>query len=274
MGRYSFLVLYATLVLTVLPACEAPGRRDLEYRANKAEGERDRLQAALDDERAKVVILQERLTEKERERGITLTEANLTRDRLRQLEQDNEKLAALLRPRESMPEPPVVPPSPLPATVDQQLQAFAARHGERVWYDRGRAAVSFANDRLFEPGSDVVDATARPVLGELAGIAAGLSAGEFEVIVVGHTDDTPISGSATLARHPSNWHLSVHRAIAVKNVLITAGLPESQMGVMGCGANRPLGNDKARNRRAEVYFVRTGEVRALPAIRAPAATEQ
>ncbi len=268
-GKTSLSALLAMLVLTVFSGCEQPGRHELEYRAGKAEAEHDRLQAALEDERAKVVILQERLTGKEREHRIALAEASLTRDHLRKVEQDSEQLAALLQRRESLSERPAVPPSPLPTAVDQQLQAFAARHSGRLWYDRGRGAVSFAGDRLFESGSDVVDTAGQRLLGELAGIAAGLSAQDFEVIVVGHTDDTPISASATLTRHPSNWHLSVHRAIAVKSVLVSAGLPESRMGVMGYGSNRPLGDDQVRNRRVEVYFVRMGHVRPLAPVQPP-----
>jgi hypothetical protein len=45
------------------------------------------------------------------------------------------------------------------------------------------------------------------------------------------------------------------------------------MGVMGYGPYRPLGNDPARNRRVEVYFVRKGEVKPLPAVHVPPTTE-
>jgi len=268
-GRY--LLLITSLELALLVACNAPDRHDLEYRIGKVEGERDHLQTLLDDERAKVVILQERLAAERRELELARAEVNLTRDRVQQLERDNDELLALLERRDPAAlERPAVPASPLPPDVDRQLQAFATRHPGRLWYDRDRAAVSFANDRLFESGSDQVRAAAQDTLGELAGIAALAPAEDFEIIIVGHTDDTPISSPATLAKHPSNWHLSVHRAIAVKNTLVSAGLPESRMGVMGYGPSRPLGEDKARDRRVEVFFVRKAEVKALPAIRAPA----
>lgn len=271
--RCSSLTLLAVLILPMPWGCDSTGRQDLEYRLSTAEGERDRMRAALDDERAKVVILQERVAEQERIQAIASAEASLTRERLRQLEQNNQRLVTLLERRNGLSEQPAVPASPLPEAVDQQLQAFAKRHSGRVWYDRGRAAVSFANDRMFESGSDAIEPAAQRILGELVGITAGVPAADFEIIVVGHTDQTPISGQATLAKHPSNWHLSVHRAIAVKNVLVTAGLPESRMGVMGYAANRPLGNDPGRNRRVEVYFVRSGEVKPLPAVRTPAVSE-
>jgi chemotaxis protein MotB len=261
MSKHALLI--AGLGLSSLIACQAPDHHDLEYRISKVEAERDHLQARLDDERAKVLILQERLTLAEQKHEVDAAEANLAHDRVRQLEQDNDKLLTLLQRREPALERPPVPASPLPPEIDRQLQDFATRHPGRVWYDRGRGAVSFANDRLFEPGSDTVRAAAQALLGELAGVAVQLPAEDFEVIIVGHTDDTPISATATLAQHPSNWHLSVHRAIAVKSTLVSAGLPESRLGVMGYGPNRPLGEDKARNRRVEVFFVRKGEVKPL-----------
>ncbi len=263
----------ASLGLTLLVACGAPDRRDRDHQLSKVEGERGQLQAALDDERAKVVFLQERLAAEQQQHAITRAEAALLHDRVRQLERDKDELVALLDRRDSAAlERPDVAASPLPEDVDRQLETLAARHQGRVWYDRGRAAVSFANDRLFESGSAEVRAGAQGVLGELAGIVALTPAEEFEIIIVGHTDNTLISDPGTLAKHPSNWHLSVHRAIAVKNTLVSAGLREARMGVMGYGAYRPLGDDAARNRRVEVFVVRKGKVEALPTIRGPEAT--
>jgi flagellar motor protein MotB len=258
-----------TLAAVLLSGCGGADRQGVQ--AAKAESERARLQHALEDERAKVTILQERLAAERLEHQTTRAEVNLWRERIRQLEQENDKLITLLEKQgRQAPERPRVAASPLPANIDQQLQAFAKRHSQRVTYDRGRAGVSFANDPLFASGNDQVRGDALPVIGELAGIAALLPAQEYEVIVVGHTDDTPIS--RTRDKYPSNWHLSVWRAIAVKNVLVSAGLPEARLGVMGYGPGRPLGEDRARNRRVEVFFVRRGEVKALPAIRVPPAT--
>ena len=252
-----FLTFFCMLALF---GCTTADRQNAEYKANKTEAERDHLQTLLDDERAKVAILQDRLTQAQEIQAAAAAELELARQRLQQLEDDNQQLTALLRQRDTAAEQPAVPASPLPPEVDQRLSDYAARNPGRVWYDRGRAALSFANDRLFEPGSDDVQPAAQRLLGELAGIVVLLPAPDYEIIVVGHTDDTPISAPATLAKHPGNWHLSVHRAIAVKNTLVSAGLPDNRIGVMGYGPNRPLGADKARNRRIEIFLARAGEV--------------
>ena len=94
----------------------------------------------------------------------------------------------------------------------------------------------------------------------MARILASSELAEFEAIVIGHTDATPITKPETLEKHPTNWHLSVHRAIAVKDVLVKAGLPATRLGVMGYADNRPVGDNPAQNRRVEVFVVRRGGV--------------
>lgn len=161
---------------------------------------------------------------------------------------------------------PQAPAAALPGDVDAALQAFADRSAGRVTYDRAQAAVSFANDRLFASGQDAIDRDGRKLLDEFAAIAARTAPAAFELIVVGHTDNSPITGGSS-ARHATNWHLSVHRAIAVKDVLVSAGIPENRIGVMGYGAFRPLGGDRALDRRVEIFLAPKGQVSARGPIR-------
>ena len=265
MRAYRWLVGVSLLLLCGCASTDSGGS---DPRLKSTSTNREQLRLALDDERAKTHILSERLAIGARQRDATRAAVTASRNRIAELERENQQLQALLERRENQPlEKPEVAASPLPENIDRALAAFARRHAERVSYVRDRAAVSFANDRLFETGSDVVRSDAHAALAELADIVAGLPAEEYEVLIVGHTDDTPISRPETRARHPSNWHLSVHRAIAIKNVLVAAGLPDARMGVMGYGPNRPVGTDKARNRRVEIFLVPRGEVRSRAALR-------
>ncbi len=50
-------------------------------------------------------------------------------------------------------------------------------------------------------------------------------------------------------------------------MLVAAGLPASRLGIMGYGQYRPLGADKARNRRIEIFFVRKGDVQSFAPVR-------
>jgi chemotaxis protein MotB len=256
-------------LLALAIGCAADSQGELQQRVQQLEAERDTLRGQLEGERAKSAALAERIATESHDWELTRAELAALRKRVDSAEGSSAEYRRLIEQRARRPlVRPELPVSPLPATVDEALQAFAQRQAGRVWYDRGRGALSFANDRLFDTGSDRVRADAEATLGELAGIAALTGADEFEIIIVGHTDDAPISSPETLRNHPSNWHLSVHRAIAVKNVLVSAGLAESRVGVMGYGSFRPVGADKARNRRVEVFFARRGQVRPLAPVRA------
>ncbi|MGE0481078.1 MAG: OmpA family protein [Phycisphaerae bacterium] len=219
---------------------------------------------ALASERAKVVALQKRLDEELRASETSRAEAAAYRQRLDQLMQRNAELVAATeqRPAPAIQRPSADAPA-LPASTDQALRELAGALAGRVWYDSARAAVSFANDRLFDPGSDEVRADGREAVARLGRVLRDLPAGAFDVVVVGHTDDRPIGRGATAAKHPTNWHLSAHRAIAVKDALVAAGVSEARVGVMGYGAARPLGSDDAMNRRVEVFLVRAAEVRSF-----------
>lgn len=256
--------------------CAVPNQqRELEYRLTQAEGRLADAQNATRDERARTAAFEQRMRAQKRTWETTKAENQALNERIKQLTDRQAKLVAAVEARaEKVPTRPRVPASPLLANVDRALAAFAEKYGGRVWYDRGQGAVSFANDRLFLAGSDAVRADAHAALGELASIPVLPEARGLELIIVGHTDDTAITNPETLARHATNWHLSVHRAIAVKNVLVAAGLPESRMGVMGFGSARPIGGDRARNRRVEIFLVRKGAVHSMSPVRASPSSRQ
>jgi chemotaxis protein MotB len=248
----------------------APGTesKDVEFQLRRTQQERDALQQRLAGEQARVIAWQKRSEAAEGELSTSRAEVGHLSDRINELSRRNQELTAVLeqlRSREL--KRPTVPASPLPAATDEALQALVGKFGDRVWYDRERGALSFANDRLFDSGSDVVRADAHAALHELAGILAAPELKEHEIIVVGHTDAAPIARPETLAQHPTNWHLSAHRAIAVKDVLVKAGLPAVRLGVMGYADNRPVGDDPAKNRRVEVFVVRKGGVEAFETVR-------
>jgi chemotaxis protein MotB len=247
----------------------APGG-DTQFELRKAEQERDALKQRLSDEQARNAAWQARFDTEERQWSADrATVATLT-TRVEQLSKTNEELGARFKDMEKRPVTrPAVPATPLPAEVDDALNALAAKYTDRVWYERGRGAVSFANDRMFDPGSDVVRSEAQPALNELAAILARTPANEYEIIVVGHTDETAITKPETLAKHPSNWHLAAHRAIGVKDVLVKAGLPPARFGVMAYAEFRPVGSEPARNRRVEIFVVRKGEVQPLAPVQRP-----
>ncbi len=195
----------------------------------------------------------------------TLDERNQAISRLRQALQDADTRFAALKARYEA-DTADLGPVPmgavaLPAELDTALQAWAAEHGDVVEYDRARGMVKFKTDLIFDKGSVDVSAEGTASLGAFADIVNAASAESFNIYIAGHTDDIPIAQPETRRRHPTNWYLSVHRAVSVKEVLAGAGVDERRLGVLGFGQyhpvepNQPGNRGNPRNRRVEIWIV-------------------
>jgi len=153
----------------------------------------------------------------------------------------------------------------LPEQLDTALKRFADQHPSAVEYDSRRGSIKWKSDLLFALGSDVVKESSQEALKQFSEIIKSPSAEDFEVIVVGHTDNRPISRPQTKEKHPTNWHLSAHRAISVANVLLGNGYDAGRTGVMGCGEYRPVASNtteegRSQNRRVDIYLIPSGSI--------------
>ncbi|UCE62064.1 MAG: OmpA family protein [Phycisphaerales bacterium] len=153
----------------------------------------------------------------------------------------------------------------LPPQLDNALKRFADEHPSAVEYDSARGSVKWKSDLLFALGSDVVKESSQAALKRFTEIVKSPTASDFEVIVVGHTDNRPISRAATKSKHPTNWHLSAHRSISVANVLLHNGYDANRIGVMGCGEYRPVADNstqqgRSQNRRVDIYLIPSGSI--------------
>ena len=127
-----------------------------------------------------------------------------------------------------------------------------------VVYNGEYLLLTLANDFWFESGSAEISDEIREsalVLGQL--IFDNFSYEKpFEVVVAGHTDNVPIN----TVRYPSNWHVSVARAVNLLEVLLEdTGLEGAYFMARGCGEERPIDDNETpegrqRNRRAEIYI--------------------
>jgi chemotaxis protein MotB len=159
----------------------------------------------------------------------------------------------------------VIAGAKLPAALDNELKRFAEEHSGVVEYDSARGGIKWKSDLLFALGSDVVKQSSIAALEQFTSIVKSPAASGFEVVVVGHTDNRPIKKSSTKAKHPTNWHLSAHRAISVASILMKNGYRSDGVGVMGCGEYRPTADNatktgRGQNRRVEIYLIPTGSI--------------
>ncbi|OBZ15646.1 MULTISPECIES: flagellar motor protein MotB [Bacillales] len=117
--------------------------------------------------------------------------------------------------------------------------------------------ITISDNALFAPAQ----ATVKPESKELA-IAIGKMLQQYpdyEVIVSGHTDTTPIS----TVFFKSNWDLSSMRAIRFMDILLeNKQLKPERFSAIGYGEYRPVADNKttagkAKNRRVEVSIIHT-----------------
>lgn len=153
----------------------------------------------------------------------------------------------------------------LAAPVHEALKRFAETHPGVIEYDAKLGLVRFSTDLLFALGSYEVAAEQIKLLGDFAEVINIPEAQQYDVLVVGHTDNVPIKKASTKEKTPTNWHLSVYRAVAVLLALKDKGVNPDRMGATGFGEQRPRVPNTARggtkeNRRVEIFLVPKGSI--------------
>ena len=224
----------------------------------RANEEAQKSQAALQAAQADKAALDEKLADMDRTVQTKQAEISLLESANADLQKDIDNLRALYEKGQATDLPPLVL---LPGPVDAALRGFAGENSDLVEYMPRYGMVKFKADFTFDPGSEEVAPSAIEAIGKLVGILNSSEAGEFNVYIAGHTDDIPILKPATSRRHPTNWYLSVHRAVEVQKELVKAGLGPRRIAAMGFGEYHPvvpnLPNKKgnAKNRRVEIWIV-------------------
>jgi len=123
-------------------------------------------------------------------------------------------------------------------------------------FDGEYLLIRLANDVWFESGSAVIT----PLMLDKATVIADMLAktndpdNPFEIVIAGHTDNVPINTE----RFPSNWHVSVQRAVNFLEVLMDKSkLDPAMFRASGLGEEHPLADNntaegRQANRRVEV----------------------
>ncbi|MBU8898716.1 chemotaxis protein MotB [Corallococcus sp. H22C18031201] len=118
---------------------------------------------------------------------------------------------------------------------------------------KGRMTVQLKDKILFASGSARVGKEGQEALAKIAEALKGVK-GKI-IRVEGHTDDVPTGGGA----FPTNWELSLARAMAVVHSLQDSGVDPTMLSAAGYGQYQPIApNDsqehKSLNRRIEIVL--------------------
>ncbi len=241
--------------------------RQLEMSHMKLQGEKAEIEQELYDARVVADSLRTKVTSLEGEldtKDQLVANLQAENDRLETAFSSAQETLEALAGR-GIPETAVVERTILPEALDSALKQFAASYPDVIEYDARRGTVKWKSDLLFALGSDVVKDSAKGSLARFAEIMSSAGTETFDVIVVGHTDNVQIKRESTRRAHPTNWHLSAHRAIAVSDVLQGDGIGSDRVGIMGFGEYRPIQpndneEDRSQNRRVEIHIVPRGSI--------------
>jgi len=137
--------------------------------------------------------------------------------------------------------------------------------GLKIVEKNGKVYVSMDEKLLFESGKTEVSPRGREALAELAKVLAQEK--DLNVMVEGHTDNVPLSGSGPIK---DNWDLSVLRATSIVKILLqNPGVEPQRILPAGRGEFTPVGDNttkegKAQNRRTEIIITpKLGELMDL-----------
>ena len=86
----------------------------------------------------------------------------------------------------------------LPPALTNVLEQFAQQYPDLVDFDASKGIVKFKSDVTFAPGSAEVTPNARQAVGRFAQILNSPDARGYELMVVGHTDNTKVVNPATV----------------------------------------------------------------------------
>lgn len=139
--------------------------------------------------------------------------------------------------------------------VNDLIEEFHYDHSIRLEENERGLTIRILEDILFPSGSANLNENSKVVLTKLANIIKVLP---NDIRVEGHTDNIPISNN----EYPSNWHLSVNRALNTAYYLIKdVDISADKVSIVGYSEYKPIaGNEsvegRALNRRVDIVIIK------------------
>jgi chemotaxis protein MotB len=142
--------------------------------------------------------------------------------------------------------------------LEEKMKAEIADGEIQLSQAEGRIQVDLVDKILFDSGEASITERGAGVLSRLGAVLVGVEGRTIQVS--GHTDDSPPS-QRLAATFPTNWELSVARAVNVVRFLQEkAKVPARRLVAAGYGETHPVASNatpkgRARNRRIEILLI-------------------
>jgi len=150
--------------------------------------------------------------------------------------------------------------------LEDKMKDEIAKGDIRLSQSGGRLRVDLVDKILFDSGEAVISKRGEGVLARVGAVLATMD--DKQIQVSGHTDSNPISEKLA-PQFPTNWELSVTRAVNVVRFLEEkANVPAKNLTATGYGQYHPIASNKtaagrARNRRIEILLTPSLEPKAM-----------
>lgn len=108
--------------------------------------------------------------------------------------------------------------------------------------------ITLATTVLFSSGSSDLSKQGKRILAKLS--RALVSRKDLNIIIEGHTDNVPITGSL-LKKYKSNWELSSVRSLNVLHYMAEQKISESRLESRALGSIKPVASNKSNKGRSE-----------------------
>ena len=228
-------------------------KADLEKKLTRTQSALEGTRTTLEETRSELSQTQEILQNASEAARKIAAERNALQQDKSALEREKESLRAKLTEIESE----------LQRIREQSRRSIAAIQDRfkdtvgAVLDDAGRLTLDVKGKILFETGSAILSTEGKTLLNAIAEeVLLNTDYSDYAIRIEGHTDNTPIGGSAL-----RNWNLSTERAIAaVKYLQEHAKVSAERLAATGYAFYQPIDTAetpeaKAKNRRIEIILV-------------------
>jgi chemotaxis protein MotB len=261
--RKSLLIIAGTSIFAILATgCVPQQKYDELLTAYRGKQQHSlKMQDQLDSARANEKVLRNQLTDTRQKLDALETMTGKQSEELASMEQMFQGLSQRITSLRV---------AALPPELNAKLTRLRDTYPELLSFDETTGMLRFSTDLSFGLGSTELSPNARKAMNSLASILNSSDGTPFDVEIIGHTDNVPVSRPATRQKYPDNMHLSVGRAMAVRSTLVGDKVSAGRVKVGGWGEHRPLKMNpdrggEAANRRVEMYLIPSTMVKELEA---------